>query len=145
MAAIIPNTYARLLSGYPEMCVTKKKPSQAIMKDLDFGWKIVKHVKSNAIAVVRDGHTIGVGAGQTNRVGSAEIALKQAQAAGFTDGLVLASDGFLPFDDTVALAAQYGVTAIVQPGGSIRDADAIAKADELGITMLFTGVRHFKH
>ena len=129
----------------PEMCVTKVKPSEALMADLEFGWKIVKHVKSNAIAVVRDGHTIGVGAGQTNRVGSAEIALKQAQAAGFTEGLVLASDGFLPFDDTVALAAQYGVTAIVQPGGSIRDADAIAKADELGITMLFTGVRHFKH
>ena len=129
----------------PEMCVTKVKPSAAVMADLEFGWKIVKHVKSNAIAVVRDGHTIGIGAGQTNRVGSAEIALKQAQAAGFTDGLILASDGFLPFDDTVALAAQYGVTAIVQPGGSIRDADAIAKADELGITMLFTGVRHFKH
>ena len=129
----------------PEMCVTKARPSEALMADLEFGWKIVKHVKSNAIAVVRDSHTIGVGAGQTNRVGSAEIALKQAQAAGFTEGLVLASDGFLPFDDTVALAAQYGVTAIVQPGGSIRDADAIAKADELGITMLFTGVRHFKH
>ena len=129
----------------PEMCVTKVKPSAALMADLEFGWKIVKHIKSNAIAVVRDGHTIGVGAGQTNRVGSAEIALKQAQAAGFCDGLVLASDGFLPFDDTVALAAQYGVTAIVQPGGSIRDADAVAKADELGITMLFTGVRHFKH
>ncbi len=128
-----------------EMCVTKVKPTAAQMGDLDFGWRIVKHVKSNAIAVVRDGHTIGVGAGQTNRVGSAEIALKQAQAAGFTEGLILASDGFLPFDDTVALAAQYGVSAIVQPGGSIRDEDAIAKADELGITMLFTGIRHFKH
>ena len=128
-----------------EMCVTKKKPSAEIMKDIDFGWKIVKHVKSNAIAVVRDGHTIGIGAGQTNRVGSARIALEEAKAAGFVDGLILASDGFLPFDDTVALAAEYGVTAIVQPGGSIRDADAIAKADELGIVMLFTGVRHFKH
>ena len=128
-----------------EMCVTKVRPTAAQMADLDFGWRIVKHVKSNAIVVVRDGHTIGVGAGQTNRVGSAEIALKQAQAAGFTEGLILASDGFLPFDDTVALAAQYGVSAIVQPGGSIRDEDAIAKADELGITMLFTGIRHFKH
>ena len=128
-----------------EMCVTKVRPTAAQLSDLDFGWRIVKHVKSNAIAVVRDGHTIGVGAGQTNRVGSAEIALKQAQAAGFTEGLILASDGFLPFDDTVALAAQYGVCAIVQPGGSIRDEDAIAKADELGITMLFTGIRHFKH
>ena len=128
-----------------DMCVTKAKPSEALLADLDFGWKIVKHVKSNAIAVVRDGHTIGVGAGQTNRVGSAEIALEEAKAAGFTEGLVLASDGFLPFDDTVALAGRYGVTAIVQPGGSIRDADAVAKADELGIAMLFTGVRHFKH
>ena len=129
----------------PEMCVTKVRPTAAQMADLDFGWRIVKHIKSNAIAVVRDNHTIGVGAGQTNRVGSAEIALKEAQAAGFTEGLILASDGFLPFDDTVALAAQYGVTAIVQPGGSIRDEDAIKKADELGITMLFTGIRHFKH
>ena len=128
-----------------DMCVTKAKPTAAIMKDLEFGWKIVKHVKSNAIAVVRDGHTIGIGAGQTNRVGSAHIALEEARAAGFTSGLILASDGFLPFDDTVALAAEYGVTAIVQPGGSIRDAEAIAKADELGIVMLFTGVRHFKH
>lgn len=129
----------------PEMCVTQRKPSDAEIADMDFGWKIVKHIKSNAIAVVRDNHTIGVGAGQTNRVGSAEIALNQALAAGYTEGLVLASDGFLPFDDTVALAAKYGVSAIVQPGGSIRDEDAIKKADELGITMLFTGIRHFKH
>ena len=127
------------------MCVTRVKPSPAQLRDLDFGWRIVKHVKSNAIVVVRDGHTVGVGAGQMNRVGSAEIALKQAQAAGFTQDLVLASDGFLPFGDTVALAARYGVTAIVQPGGSIRDEESVTKADELGITMLFTGVRHFKH
>lgn len=129
----------------PGMCVTAVKPTEAQLADANFGWKIVKHVKSNAIAVVRDNHTIGIGAGQTNRVGSALIALEEAKHAGFTEGLVLASDGFLPFDDTVALAAQYGVTTIVQPGGSIRDADAIVKADELGITMLFTGVRHFKH
>ena len=129
----------------PEMCVTKVKPTDAQMADLEFGWKIVKHVKSNAIAVVKDGHTIGVGAGQTNRVGSAEIALNEARNAGFTEGIILASDGFLPFGDTVALAAKYGVTAIVQPGGSIRDEESIQKADELGITMLFTGVRHFKH
>jgi phosphoribosylaminoimidazolecarboxamide formyltransferase/IMP cyclohydrolase len=129
----------------PEMCVTKVKPTAAQLADANFGWKIVKHVKSNAITVVRDNHTIGVGAGQTNRVGSAEIALNEAKNAGFTEGLVLASDGFLPFDDTVALAANYGVTVIVQPGGSIRDEDAIKKADELGICMLFTGVRHFKH
>jgi len=129
----------------PEMCVTAVKPTREQLADANFGWKIVKHVKSNAIAVVRDGHTIGIGAGQTNRVGSARIALEEARNAGFTEGLVLASDGFLPFDDTVVLAAQYGVTAIVQPGGSIRDEDAVKKADELGITMMFTGVRHFKH
>ncbi len=128
-----------------DMCVTKFHPDKAQLADLEFAWKIVKHVKSNAIAVVRDGHTIGVGAGQTNRVGAAEIALKEARNAGFTEGLILSSDGFLPFDDTVALAAEYGVTAIVQPGGSIRDEDAIRKADELGIAMLFTSVRHFKH
>lgn len=127
------------------MCVTKSKPTVLQLSDLDFGWRVVKHVKSNAIVVVKDGQTLGIGAGQMNRVGSAEIALKEAQAAGFTTDLVLASDGFLPFDDTVALAAQYGVTAIVQPGGSIRDEDAIVKANELGITMLFTGMRHFKH
>ena len=129
----------------PGMCVTAVKPTREQLADANFGWKIVKHVKSNAIAVVRDGHTIGIGAGQTNRVGSAQIALEEARNAGFTEGLVLASDGFLPFDDTVALAALYGVTTIVQPGGSIRDEDAVKKADELGITMMFTGVRHFKH
>ena len=128
-----------------EMCVTKVKPTEAMLAGANFGWKIVKHVKSNAIAVVRDNHTIGIGAGQTNRVGSAKIALEEAKAAGYTEGLVLASDGFLPFDDTVAMAAEYGVSVIVQPGGSIRDEDAIRKADELGICMLFTGVRHFKH
>ena len=129
----------------PDMCVTGLKPDSSQLADLDFGWKIVKHIKSNAIAIVKDNHTVGVGAGQTNRVGSAEIALKQAHEAGFTEGLVLASDGFLPFADTVELAAANGVTAIVQPGGSIRDEESIRKADELGITMLFTGVRHFKH
>lgn len=127
------------------MCVTERKPDEAELRDLDFGWKIVKHVKSNAICVVKNGMTLGVGAGQMNRVGSAEIALRQARDAGYKEGLVLASDGFLPFDDTVELASRFGVTAIVQPGGSIRDEDAIRKANEKGITMLFTGMRHFKH
>lgn len=128
-----------------QMCVTERKPSESELKDMNFGWKIVKHVKSNAIVVVKNGMTLGVGAGQMNRVGSAEIALEQAKAAGVTEGLVLASDGFLPFDDTVELASKYGVVAIVQPGGSIRDEDAIKKANEKGIAMLFTGMRHFKH
>ncbi|MDE6681909.1 MAG: bifunctional phosphoribosylaminoimidazolecarboxamide formyltransferase/IMP cyclohydrolase [Muribaculaceae bacterium] len=128
-----------------DMCVTEVKPTAQQLVDLNFGWKVVKHVKSNAIVVVKDGATAGVGAGQMNRVGSAHIALEEAKAAGLTEGLVLASDGFLPFDDTVELASKYGVTAIVQPGGSIRDEDAIKKANEKGITMLFTGMRHFKH
>ena len=128
-----------------DMCVTKAKPAAAQMDDLNFGWHIVKHVKSNAIVAVRDGRTLGVGAGQMNRIGSAEIALRQAHAAGVTEGLVLASDGFFPFDDCVTLAAEYGVTAIVQPGGSVRDEDSIRKADEKGIAMVFTGERHFKH
>lgn len=128
-----------------DMCVTERKPSVAELEDMNFGWRIVKHVKSNAIVAVKDGHTVGVGAGQMNRVGSAEIALKQAAAAGFTSGLVLASDGFFPFDDTVTLAQQYGVTALVQPGGSVRDEDSVKRADEFGMTMLMTGMRHFKH
>ena len=128
-----------------DMCVTERKPSAKELEDMNFGWRIVKHVKSNAIVVVKDGHTVGVGAGQMNRVGSAEIALKQAHAAGFTEGLVLASDGFFPFDDTVTLAQKYGVTALVQPGGSVRDEDSVKKANEFGMTMLVTGMRHFKH
>lgn len=128
-----------------DMCVTQLKPAAGQMDDLNFGWRIVKHVKSNAIVAVKDGRTLGVGAGQMNRIGSAEIALRQAREAGVGEGIVLASDGFFPFDDCVTLAARYGVTAIVQPGGSVRDEDSIRKADELGIAMCFTGERHFKH
>ncbi|MCL2414225.1 MAG: bifunctional phosphoribosylaminoimidazolecarboxamide formyltransferase/IMP cyclohydrolase [Bacteroidales bacterium] len=128
-----------------EMTATTKKPTASQLSDLNFGWRIVKHVKSNAIVVVKDGCTIGVGAGQMNRIGSAEIALKQAKEKGITSGLVLASDGFFPFDDTVTLANQYGVDAIVQPGGSVQDEASITKANELNITMALTGMRHFKH
>ena len=133
-------------------CVTEAKPTESQLADLDFAWKIVKHVKSNAIVVAKNGMTYGVGAGQMNRVGSAEIALKQAAATLKeegrdinAEGLVLASDGFFPFNDVVALAAEYGIKAIVQPGGSIRDEDSVKLANEKGITMLFTGERHFKH
>lgn len=135
-----------------EQCVTEAKPTAEQLADLEFAWKIVKHVKSNAIVVAKNGMTYGVGAGQMNRIGSAEIALKQAQATLkeegkdiMTEGLVLASDGFFPFNDCVALAAEFGIKAIVQPGGSIRDEDSVKLADEKGITMLFTGERHFKH
>ena len=135
-----------------DQCVTELKPTAEQLADMEFAWKIVKHVKSNAIVVAKGGMTYGVGAGQMNRIGSAEIALKQAQNTLkeegkdiMTEGLVLASDGFFPFDDCVALAAEYGIKAIVQPGGSIRDEDSIKLANEKGITMLFTGERHFKH
>lgn len=135
-----------------DQCVTEAKPTAGQLEDLEFAWKIVKHVKSNAIVVAKNGMTYGVGAGQMNRIGSAEIALKQAQNTLkeegkdiMTEGLVLASDGFFPFNDCVALAAEYGIKAIVQPGGSIRDEDSIKLANEKGITMLFTGERHFKH
>ena len=135
-----------------DQCVTELKPTVDQLADMEFAWKIVKHVKSNAIVVAKGGMTYGVGAGQMNRIGSAEIALKQAQNTLkeegkdiMTEGLVLASDGFFPFNDCVALAAEYGIKAIVQPGGSIRDEDSIKLANEKGITMLFTGERHFKH
>lgn len=135
-----------------DQCVTEVKPTAGQLEDLEFAWKIVKHVKSNAIVVAKNGMTYGVGAGQMNRIGSAEIALKQARNTLkeegkdiMTEGLVLASDGFFPFNDCVALAAEYGVKAIVQPGGSIRDEDSVKLANEKGITMLFTGERHFKH
>ena len=126
-----------------QMCVTGQEPDDSILADMNFGWKIVKHVKSNAIVVVKNGATVGVGAGQMNRVGSAKIALTAQDSP--SGGLVMASDGFLPFDDTVSLAAQYGVSAIVQPGGSIRDEECIKKANEKGIIMAMTGMRHFKH
>lgn len=123
--------------------VTKRKPTEEEMKQLLFGWKVVKHVKSNAIALARDNMTIGVGAGQMNRVGAAKIAIEQAGDKAI--GSVLASDAFFPMGDTVALAAEAGITAIIQPGGSIKDAESIANADANNIAMVFTGVRHFKH
>ena len=124
--------------------VTKKSPTEEEMKDLLFAMKCVKHVKSNAILVAKNETTLGVGAGQMNRVGAARIALELAKASG-AKSMVLASDAFFPFDDTITLASEYGVTAVIQPGGSIRDEDSIKKADELGIAMVFTGMRHFKH
>lgn len=127
------------------MCVTDTKPTDEQITDLAFGMRIVKHVKSNAIVVVRNGQTLGVGAGQMNRIGSAQLALNQAHANGVTSDLVLASDAFFPFDDCVTLANQMGVKAIIQPGGSVRDNDSIQAANQHNITMLFSGNRHFKH
>ncbi|MDR1615809.1 MAG: bifunctional phosphoribosylaminoimidazolecarboxamide formyltransferase/IMP cyclohydrolase [Syntrophomonadaceae bacterium] len=123
--------------------VTGTQPDTSWRDDLRMSWKIVKHVKSNAIVVVKDGMSIGIGAGQMNRVGAAAIALEQAGDA--AKGAVLASDAFFPFEDSVELAGRYGIKAIIQPGGSVKDQASIDKCDELGIAMIFTGVRHFKH
>ena len=123
--------------------VTEKEPTEFEKKDMIFGMKVVKNVKSNAIVLVRNGQTIGMGPGQVNRVGALEIAIRQAVED--TNGAVLASDAFFPFDDCVEMAAKAGITAIIQPGGSIRDEDSIKKCNEYGISMVFTGMRHFKH
>ncbi|MEG4280492.1 bifunctional phosphoribosylaminoimidazolecarboxamide formyltransferase/IMP cyclohydrolase [Microcoleus sp. MON1_C1] len=123
--------------------VTEKQPTAQELEELLFAWKVAKHVKSNAIVVTRDRTTIGVGAGQMNRVGSVKLALEQAGEK--SKGAILASDGFFPFDDSVKTAAEAGIIAIVQPGGSMRDQDSIQAANQLGITMVFTDIRHFLH
>jgi len=124
-------------------CVTDRKPTDEEMKQLLFGWKVVKHVKSNAILLAKNNMTIGVGAGQMNRVGAARIAIEQAGE--LAQGSALASDAFFPMGDTVELAAKAGITAIIQPGGSIKDDESIAAANANNIAMVFTKVRHFKH
>jgi phosphoribosylaminoimidazolecarboxamide formyltransferase/IMP cyclohydrolase len=123
--------------------VTERQPSAEELAQLKFAWKVVKHVKSNAIVLARDNMTIGVGAGQMNRVGAAKIAIEQAGEK--SRGSVLASDAFFPMPDTVEAAAKAGVTAIIQPGGSVRDQDSIDACNRFGIAMIFTGTRHFKH
>lgn len=123
--------------------VTSRAPTAEEMKQLLFSWKVVKHVKSNAILLASDNMTVGVGAGQMNRVGAARIAIEQA--GGKAQGAVLASDAFFPMGDTVELAALAGITAIIQPGGSIKDEESIAMANKYNIAMVVTGVRHFKH
>ena len=126
--------------------VTKRAPSAAERADLLFAWKVVKHVKSNAIVYCRNGMTIGIGAGQMSRVYSARIATIKAADEGFDlAGTVLASDAFFPFRDSVDTVAAAGATALVQPGGSRRDTEVIAAADEHGLAMVFTGMRHFRH
>lgn len=123
--------------------VTRAQPTKRELEELLFAWKVVKHVKSNAIVITKNYQTLGVGAGQMNRVGAANIALKQAGDR--ARGAFLASDAFFPFKDTVALAAKAGITAIIQPGGSMRDEESIEEADRHGLVMVFTGMRHFKH
>jgi len=123
--------------------VTEKKVDAIQQKDIEFGLKVVKHVKSNAIVIVKDGQTLGIGAGQMNRVGSCKIALEQAGEK--ARGAVLASDAFFPMRDSADLAADYGIAAIVQPGGSIRDQESIDACNEKGVAMVFSKIRHFKH
>ncbi|WP_193198430.1 bifunctional phosphoribosylaminoimidazolecarboxamide formyltransferase/IMP cyclohydrolase [Nostoc sp. MG11] len=123
--------------------VTERQPTPDELAELLFAWKVCKHVKSNAIVVTSDRTTIGVGAGQMNRVGSVKIALEQAGDK--AKSATLASDGFFPFDDSVKTAAAAGITAIVQPGGSLRDKDSIKAANDLGLVMVFTSIRHFLH
>jgi len=123
--------------------VSERQPSADEFNDLRFAWKLVRHIRSNAIAVARSGQSLGIGAGQMNRVGSARLALEAAGQR--AQGAVLASDGFFPFDDTVKLAARQGISAVIQPGGSVRDADSIAACNALGLAMVVTGRRHFLH
>jgi phosphoribosylaminoimidazolecarboxamide formyltransferase/IMP cyclohydrolase len=134
-------------------CVTQRQPSARELADCLFAWTVAKHVKSNAIVYARDGVTAGVGAGQMNRRDSARIAAAKAREAAETHGWAeprtlgsaVASDAFFPFADGLMAAVEAGATAVIQPGGSMRDAEVIAAADEAGLTMLFTGMRHFRH
>jgi phosphoribosylaminoimidazolecarboxamide formyltransferase/IMP cyclohydrolase len=123
--------------------VTRRAPTDAERRALAFAWKVSKHVKSNAIVLAREGRTVGVGAGQMSRVESVRIAV--GKAGDLAKGAVLASDAFFPFPDGLELAASHGITAVAQPGGSVRDDDVVAAADRAGIAMVFTGVRHFRH
>jgi phosphoribosylaminoimidazolecarboxamide formyltransferase/IMP cyclohydrolase len=123
--------------------VTQRAPTDAELRSLRFAWQAVAHVKSNAILLAQGEAAVGIGGGLPSRVDAVRLAL--AKAGKRTQGAVLASDAFFPFPDGVALAAEGGVTAVVQPGGSVRDDQVIATADRLGLAMCFTGVRHFRH
>lgn len=140
---LIQDTDARAVDASALAVVTDRVPSDDELEQLLFGWRVVKHVKSNAVLLAREGRSVGIGAGQMNRVGAARIAIEQAGE--LARGSVLASDAFFPMADTVEVAAAAGVTAIIQPGGSRNDALSVAACNEAGIAMVFTGVRHFRH
>lgn len=126
--------------------VTTRKPTENEIRDLQFAWQVVKYVKSNAIVLVKNGATIGICGGQTSRVDSVRIAIMRAKERGFSlKGAVCASDAFFPFKDSVEILAKEGISAIVQPGGSVRDLESIEEANKNNIAMVFTSVRHFKH
>jgi phosphoribosylaminoimidazolecarboxamide formyltransferase/IMP cyclohydrolase len=143
---LVQSTDAKKLDRSEARVVTKKSPTEAQWNDLLFAWRVAKFVKSNAIVFCRDGATVGVGAGQMSRVDSARIASIKAQNAGLAiGGSVVASDAFFPFRDGLDVVVDAGAVAVIQPGGSMRDAELIAAADERGVAMVFTGVRHFRH
>ena len=126
--------------------VTRKAPGAAELADLIFAWRVAKYVKSNAIVYCADGRTLGIGAGQMSRVDSTHIAALKAANAGLSlAGSVVASDAFFPFRDGLDIVADNGAVAVIQPGGSVRDKEIIAAADERGLAMVFTGIRHFRH
>lgn len=137
------SAFGKLVADGKLMVVTDKEPTAAELKDMEMAMKVVKHTKSNGIVFVKDNMTIAIGPGQTNRIWAAENGIKRCLFD--MKGSVMASDAFFPFDDCVTAAADAGVTAIIQPGGSIRDQESIDKANELGIAMVFSGMRHFKH
>lgn len=139
---LVQDVDAKLLDGELRV-VTKRQPTEEEMESMLFGFKVVKHVKSNAIVIAKDCATLGIGPGQTNRIWSTEMAIERSGEE--AKGAILASDAFFPFDDCVEAAHKAGITAIIQPGGSVRDEDSIKKCDEYGIAMVFTGIRHFKH
>jgi len=126
--------------------VTQRAPTDAELTTMAFGWKVVKHVKSNAIVFVSQKRTLGIGAGQMSRVDASRIAVWKAGEAGLSlKESVVCSDAFFPFPDGLLAAADAGATAVIQPGGSMRDAEVIAAADDRGLAMVFTGIRHFRH
>lgn len=140
---LVQNDDVRMLTKKDVKCVTKKQPTAGELKDLFFAWRVVKHAKSNAIVLVKNSLTVGIGCGQTSRVDAAWIALKRAGEQAKKS--VLASDAFFPFSDAIEEAAKQGISAVIQPGGSIRDDEVIRRADELGLAMVLTGVRAFRH
>jgi phosphoribosylaminoimidazolecarboxamide formyltransferase/IMP cyclohydrolase len=143
---LVQSSDAQLLVETDLKIVTKSKPTEAQRRDLLFAWRVAKFVKSNAIVFCRDGATVGVGAGQMSRLDSVRVAAMKAKDAGLDlKGAVVASDAFFPFRDGLDALAAAGAVAVIQPGSSKRDEEVIAAADEHGIAMLFTGMRHFRH
>ena len=143
---LVQSSDARMIAAHELKTVTRREPSQDELRDLLFAWRVAKFVKSNAIVFCRDGRTLGVGAGQMSRVDSVRIArLKAGEAKLDLAGAAAASDAFFPFRDGLDALAEAGARAVIQPGGSVRDAEVIAAADERDVAMVFTGLRHFRH